>query len=260
MPRLIVVPARDVSQRAADVIAATLIDAAAARGVAHWATTGGSAAPGIYHALAETEHHVAGVPWHHVHTWWGDDRFVPVDHPDSNVKPLYEVLFGRGESDGGPVGMPIPAANLHPIPMAQALADGTGPAGAAGRYAVSLRSLVPVDDAGTPVLDLIVLGVGPDGHVLSVFPGSAVWDVPTITAAVPAPTHVQPHLERVTLHPRLIGAARAVLVVSAGESKAANLGRAWTGDDVRELPVRAARIPTATWVLDEAAAAELPRG
>ena len=260
MPRLVVVPTRSVSERAAALVAATLEAAVEERGIAHWATTGGSAAPGIYHALTEGDHHLAGVPWDRVHTWWGDDRFVPFDHPESNVKPLYEVLFGMGEPDGGPMGAPIPAANLHPIPMARALADGTGPAGAAAAYASSLRSLVPLDDAGTPVLDLVVLGVGPDGHVLSVFPGSPVWDAEDITAAVPAPTHVEPHIERVTIHPRLIAAARAVLVVSAGESKAANLARAWTGDDVRELPVRAARIPTATWVLDEAAAAGLPRG
>ncbi len=77
---------------------------------------------------------------------------------------------------------------------------------------------------------------------------------------VPAPMHVEPHVERVTMHPRLLAAAREVLVVTTGASKAANLGRAWTGDDVRALPVRAARLPTAVWLLDAAAAADLPAG
>ena len=81
-----------------------------------------------------------------------------------------------------------------------------------------------------------------------------------MVCAVPAPTHIEPHVPRVTMHPRLVAAARAVLVVAAGGSKAANLGRGSTRDDVRELPVRAARIATAIWFLDEAAAAELPRG
>lgn len=259
MPKLEVVATDAVPERAARIIASTLADAVAARGVAHWATTGGSTAPGIYLALAGDEL-VEQVPWGRVHTWWGDDRYVPFDHPQSNVKPLYEVLFGMGEPDGGPVGAPIPAENLHPIPMPHALADGSGPEGAAGAYAEQLRSHVPLDAAGTPVLDLLVLGVGADGHVLSVFPGSPVWDAGEIAVAVPAPTHIEPHIERVTLHPRVITTARSVLVVSTGASKAPNLGRAWTGDDVRELPVRAARISTATWVLDEAAAAELPRG
>jgi 6-phosphogluconolactonase len=106
----------------------------------------------------------------------------------------------------------------------------------------------------------MILGVGPDGHILSVFPGSAVWDQAETVCAVPAPTHIEPHVARVTMHPRLVAAARAVLVIAAGGSKAANLGRAWTGDDVRELPVRAARLGTATWFLDEAAAAEIPAG
>jgi 6-phosphogluconolactonase len=118
---------------------------------------------------------------------------------------------------------------------------------------------MPADAPGTPVFDLVVVGVGPDGHVLSVFPGSAVWDSAATCVAVPAPTHIEPHVARVTLHPRALAAARSVLVVAAGASKAANLGRAWTGDDVRELPVRAARLGTATWILDEAAAAQLPR-
>ena len=75
---------------------------------------------------------------------------------------------------------------------------------------------------------------------------------------MPAPTHVGPHVERVTLHPRLIAAARCVLVVTTGAAKADNLRLAWAGDDVRELPLRAARLATATWILDEAAAAGLP--
>ena len=79
--------------------------------------------------------------------------------------------------------------------------------------------------------------------MLSVFPGSAVWDDAALVVPVPAPTHVEPHVARVTMHPRLLAAAREVLVVTTGASKAANLGRAWSGDDVRELPVRATRLP-----------------
>ena len=86
---------------------------------------------------------------------------------------------------------------------------------------------------------------------------SAVWDVPELCVAVPAPTHVEPHVERVTMHPRVLAAARAVLVLAAGTSKADVLGRALAGGNVRELPVRATMTPNATWLLDEAAAARL---
>jgi 6-phosphogluconolactonase len=235
----------DVAAAAADEIARVLRDAIRERGVAHWSTTGGSAAPPIYrylgaHPLRES------LDWGRVQVWWGDDRFVPADHPLSNVLPI--------------AAMPIPAANQHPIPTDAAIALGEGPAWAADQYAAHLAALVPADADGTPTLDLVVLGVGPDGHILSVFPGSALWDAPELVLAVAAPTHVEPHVARVTMHPRLLAAAREVLVVATGASKAANLGRAWSGDDVRALPVRATRLPNAVWLLDEAAAAEIPTG
>jgi 6-phosphogluconolactonase len=252
-PRLLVLPtAADVEAAAAEEVARALAEAVADRGVAHWATTGGSMAPGLYRHLATAPLRDA-VPWDRVQTWWGDDRFVPQDHPLSNVRSLHEVLApaltGR-----------LPEARLHPVPVEPAIAVGADARWAAARYAEELLAAGPPPDAaGAPVLDLVILGVGPDGHVLSVFPGSAVWDEPALCVAVPAPTHVEPHVERVTLHPRVLGAARRVLVVAAGAPKAGVLDRAWTGHDVRELPVRAARRRTATWILDEAAAAGLPR-
>jgi 6-phosphogluconolactonase len=259
----------EVATAAAEEIARVLAEAIAERGVAHISTTGGSAAPPIYVALG-TPPLRDTVDWSRVHIWWGDDRFVPTDHPASNVQPLEQVFLATGGDEGMAgvlnadagvhgAGVVMPADNIHEIPVAAAIAHGTGTAGAAAAYATTLRALVPHGADELPEFDLIVLGVGPDGHILSVFPGSAVWDSPDLVTGVPAPTHIEPHIERVTIHPRLLGSARHVLVVTTGASKAASLGRAWSGDDVRELPVRAARIATATWILDEAAATELPR-
>lgn len=260
-----------VADAAAGEIARLLAAAIAERGVAHWATTGGSAAPGIYRALRVSPLRDT-VAWERVHVWWGDDRFVPADHPLSNVLPLNQILLDSGGDETGSgatssdvraagAGVRMPNANLHPVPAAAAIAHGGGPAGAAGQYAEALRTDGPAPDAsGVPVLDVVVLGVGPDGHIMSVFPGSAVWDDPGLCAGVPAPTHVEPHVPRVTMHPRVLAAARRLLVVSTGASKADVLARAWTGEDARELPLRAARTGNATWLLDEAAAAGLPRG
>ena len=256
LPTLRVVPTDRVASVAGEVIADALADAVAARGVAHWATTGGSTARGLYEALLALP--AGRVPWDRVHVWWGDDRFVPYDHAESNVLPFDTILLGVMQAEGGPLGAPIPGDHVHRWPIPQAIASGGGAAGAAAGYADQLRGLAPLDDAGTPVLDLVVLGAGPDGHVLSVFPGSPVWDSPEVTAPVPAPDHVEPHLERVTLHPRLIAASRAVLVVTTGAAKADKVRLAWAGDDARERPLRAARLATATWVVDEAAAAGLP--
>jgi 6-phosphogluconolactonase len=237
-------------------IARALAAAIAERGVAHWATTGGSAAPGMYRALRAPGVRNA-VDWSRVHVWWGDDRFVPPDDPLSNVLP-YRMLFEAGDADGD--GIVIPPAQVHPVPVEATLAARGGPAEAAAAYARQLAVLAPSGTDGLPILDLLVLGVGPDGHVLSVFPRSAAWDAAASVVAIPAPTHIEPHVPRVTLNPRAISTARRVLVVAGGASKAASLGRAWTSDDARELPVRAARVPSATWLLDGAAAAELPQG
>ena len=258
-----------VAGAAAAELARLLADAIAERGVAHWATTGGSAAPGIYRGLRVPPLRDL-VAWDRVHVWWGDDRLVPADHPLSNVLPLEQILLDSGgdetgsgatssDVDAAGAGVRIPAANLHPVPAAAAIAHDGGGAWAAERYAEALRASGPAADAaGTPMFDVVVVGVGPDGHILSVFPGSAVWDDPGLCVAVPAPAHVEPHVPRVTMHPRVLAAARRVLVVSAGTSKTDVLSRAWTGDDVRELPVRAARAANAAWLLDEAAAAGLP--
>jgi 6-phosphogluconolactonase len=268
-PRVQVLPtADDVAEAAAQEIARVLADAIQHRGVAHWATTGGSVAPPVYRLLRASPLREA-VDWERVHVWWGDDRFVPFDHPNSNVQPLEQILLETGGDEGVSgtgnadiawrgLGVRIPADNLHRVPSPAAIARGTGAGGAAEAYARDLAALAPAGPDGLPALDLIVLGVGPDGHILSVFPAGAVWDAPDLVVAVPAPTHVEPHVERVTMHPRVLRAAGEVLVVTTGASKAGSLGRAWAGDDVRELPVRAARLPNAVWLLDAEAAAELP--
>jgi 6-phosphogluconolactonase len=259
LPVVRVLPTADaVAEAAAEEIVAALATAIAERGVAHWSTTGGSAAPGIYRHLRVPPLRDL-VDWSRVHVWWGDDRFVPADDPLSNVLPLEELLLAA-DGDGGDLGgVRIPTANLHPVPVAAAMAAGEGPAGAAAAYETSLLLEGPGRNGdGVPVFDVLILGVGPDGHVLSVFPGSAAWDEGSLVVAVPAPVHVEPHVERVTMHPDVVAAARSVLVVSNGASKAAVLERAWGGDDARELPVRMTMATNSTWILDDAAAAELP--
>jgi 6-phosphogluconolactonase len=263
LPALRVVPRpEDVSTEAAAVIVERLSAAIRERGVAHWCTTGGSSAPGIYRALLEPALRDA-LDWTRVHTWWGDDRFVPVGDDLSNVTPFERVLRAPEQ------GLAIPAANVHPVPVAAIQAAGGGPEEAAGAYEAELLKSGPFDGATSsgepaermrdiPVFDLIILGVGPDGHILSLFPGSAVFDAATWVSAVPAPTHVEPHVPRVTIHPRLVSAARAVLVVTAGAGKKDVLAAAWSGGDPRALSLRVTLAPNATWLLDEAAAAGLP--
>jgi 6-phosphogluconolactonase len=241
---------REVARR----IAAAARRAVGARGRADVATTGGSTPAGIYRALAGAPFDDE-TPWDRLHVWFGDDRFVPRTHRDSNVGPVDAVLHG---GDGGR-GSPLPAANVHPWPVEATLEAGGDAAVCAVAYAVEMRRAVPADAAGRPVFDAIVVGVGPDGHVLSVFPGSAAFDAAGWTAAVPAPTHIGPHVERVTCTPLVLAATPVLLAVAHGRSKAEAVARILAGPrDVRALPGQLARRAGATWLLDEAAAADLP--
>ena len=186
----IVADADAASAVAAELTAAWLTEAVAARGRADWATTGGSTPIGMYRVLMQPPT-LDGVPWADIHVWWGDDRFVHRDHPLSNVKPLDDILLGIGRTEegtaGGAVEVPLPAGNLHPFPTGEAIGRGLGADWCAAQLAATLRSDGPPAVDGWPVFDLVMLGMGGDGHVLSVFPGSAALASAELCLAVPAP-------------------------------------------------------------------------
>jgi 6-phosphogluconolactonase/glucosamine-6-phosphate isomerase/deaminase len=241
------------------------------RGEAHWATTGGSTPAGIYQHLVSPALRTE-LDWRRVNLWWTDERLVPPDHRLSNAKIAYDVLFNAaalsGESGTGSEwqdaagrapGLPIAADRTHAIPTSEAIAGSHDQGWAAARYAEELKADGPeTNDDGWPVFDLILLGIGPDGHIMSVFPDSAAFDDDAWVVGVPAPTHVEPHVARVTLNPAIASAAHEILVVSHGASKAAILGDVLRGErDPRRLPAQLARREGATWILDRAAAARL---
>jgi 6-phosphogluconolactonase len=116
------------------------------------------------------------------------------------------------------------------------------------------------DTDGWPVFDLMFVGIGGDGHLLSVFPGSEAFDSDRLALAIPAPTHIEPHVARVTMNPATVQVAGRVLAVVLGASKADIVGRLFREPpDPRLLPAQLAIRDGATWILDEAAAAQLPR-
>jgi 6-phosphogluconolactonase len=252
-PQIIAVPdAEATGPAAAEVIVDVLARAAAARGRADFVTTGGSTPVAIYRALAADPLR-ARMPWSQVHVWWGDERFVPREHELSNVKPLDDVLLRDGAA-------PLPRTGIHPFPVARTLAAGEDEAWCAAELAGELQASGIPTDEGWPVFDLVLLGVGPDGHILSVFPGSPAFRSGSWSLAIPAPSHVEPHVPRVTLNPAIVSVARSVLVVAHGEAKAAVVRDILTGPlDPERLPAQLARHDRATWILDEAAAAGLGR-
>jgi 6-phosphogluconolactonase len=251
-PEILVLPDADAAEIvAAERIAAALGVATADGHEAHWATTGGSTPAGIYRALREPPLRDR-VAWERVQLWLGDDRFVARHDPLCNVRIADEILLSMG-------GVPIPDDHVHPVPTDEAVAAGLGADWAAARYGEAVATLVPPAPDGWPAFDLVVVGVGPDGHLLSVFPGSAALDSRAIAIAIPAPTHIEPKVERVTLNPTILDDARVLLAVVTGGAKAPVIAQVFGPlEDQRRWPAQRARRAGATWILDAAAAAQLP--
>lgn len=258
--RLVVLDdAEAVAEAAADLLVGWVSEAVAARGEAHVALTGGSGVVALYKAMRSPER-MAAAPWGSVHLWFGDDRFVPLDHPESNGGIALALLLGSGLAQTEEsTSFPVPAEQVHFVPVAEAMAAGGGPEGAAARYLSEIEAVVSFRSEGLPVYDVILLGVGPDGHTLSLFPGSAALapDAPLVMG-IPAPTHVEPHVERVTLTPRLLEVADRVLVMVSGSAKAGIVAQVLEGErDPSRWPAQLAVRPNATWLVDRDAGQQL---
>jgi 6-phosphogluconolactonase len=223
---------------AAERITECLTGAIQTRGQAVLVLSGGSTPRLTYERLSEPAL-ASRVPWACVHVLWGDERCVPPDHADSNYRMAREMWLDR---------VPVPPANVHRIHGED------DPAAAASAYEAILRDLVRT--AGPP--DLVLLGLGEDGHTGSLFPGGAAarertrWVVPEYAAATAR--------WRVTLTPVVINTAAEVLFLVSGALKAGILERVLQGPHrPDELPVQtiAPVRGRVRWLVDRAAAAEL---
>jgi 6-phosphogluconolactonase len=186
----------------------------------------------------------ADVPWDRVDWFWGDERCVPPDDPRSNVRLAREsLLVPRG----------IAAERIHPPP-----AEVGDAARIASSYATTLEQVLGVP----PVFDLVLLGIGKNGHVASLMPGCAALDAIAAVAAVREDeVSEEPRVARATITPSVIAAARHIVVAVAGDEKAAVVAAALRGpDDPARVPAQLVRPSSrVTWVVDRAAAAELLR-
>ncbi|MDX5332668.1 MAG: 6-phosphogluconolactonase [Gammaproteobacteria bacterium] len=230
--------AEALSRAAAGYVLAAAQSAIATRGVFHLALAGGSTPRRLYQLLAATP--ADRVDWPHWQIWFGDERCVPPDHADSNYRMAREALLDH---------VAIPAAQIHPM-----VHHPDDPAADARAYAGQLtRDLITA--AGVPVLDLVLLGMGDDGHTASLFPGTdilAVDDRPVAAVAAPGKGW------RISLTYPVLERARERLFLVAGAAKAPVLAQV-LADPQAAAPYPVARLAAGggRWLLDRAAAQAL---
>ena len=225
---------------------------ALARHVAEWMTTaalaatgdfrvslsGGSTPKALYGLLASDEFR-GRFPWSRVSWYWGDERFVPYDHPDSNYRMTREAMLAKA---------PVPRKNIHPIPT-----DGS-PEDAALRYERTLQEAYGATtlDPARPLFDITLLGLGTDGHTASLLPGEAVLNERRRWVA--AVSHGRPEV-RITMTYPVIDSSRRAAFLVAGRDKAAIFHTIRAGDS--ELPAARVRpVGELFWFVDRAAAGE----
>jgi 6-phosphogluconolactonase len=231
----VVADAEAAARTCAERVAAAIDAARRERGIAHVALAGGSTPARTYELLAG----LVG-DWHDVHLWFGDERCVPLDAPDSNHRLLADTLLARLPADVTP---PVVHAVAH-------AGDGDPPAAAAG-YERELRAALR--GGPDPVLDLALLGLGEDGHTASLFPDDPVLEerkrlVVAVRGSKPPP-------DRVTFTLPLLRAARALVLLTAGASKA-DAVRATLGEPSPHTPASLLGVgATVELIADRAAAA-----
>jgi 6-phosphogluconolactonase len=235
------------AQAAADLFVTVTTEAVAARGRADVVLTGGSS-PQAMHRLLATPDYAAKVPWPLVHIWFTDERAVPPDDPRSNYGAARDALLAH---------VPIPETNVHrmvgelPIDVA------------AVRYVEELTRNFALETGALPRFDLLWLGLGPDGHVCSLFPGDPQVDMlDQLVVGVQHSTGPEPYVDRISLTLASVNGAALIVFLINGASKAAIAARA-----LEEQPASIDdRLPSQRvtptegqmlWMLDMAAAGDL---
>ncbi|QKW49301.1 6-phosphogluconolactonase [Streptomyces buecherae] len=258
-PQVVVHRDKELMARAAAARLITrVVDAQAARGSASVVLTGGRNGNGLLAALAESPARDA-IDWSRLDLWWGDERFLPEGDPERNVTQAHQALLDA---------VPLDPARVHPMPASNGTYTGDAD-GAAAAYAAELATAAARETAsppagaggrGVPAFDVLLLGVGPDTHVASLFPElPAVRETErTVVGVHGAP---KPPPTRISLTLPAIRAAREVWLLAAGGDKAGAVAIALSGAGEVQAPAAGARGQSRTlWLLDQSAAAELPRG
>jgi 6-phosphogluconolactonase len=225
-----------VARRAADHIERALARASEQRGVAHLALSGGTT-PGATYELLGGEAAALG----EVELWFADERCVPPEDEQSNYLLADRTLIAPAA---------LPPERVH------RMAGELGPERGAADYAEELKARLG-GEGTLPVLDLIVLGIGPDGHVASLFPGAPTLDAGEEAIALGISDSPKPPPERITLSLAVLRAARGCLLLATGASKA-DAVNAMLGEPTRHVPASLLARERLTVIVDDAAAPDPP--
>jgi len=227
----------ELASGAADLFAGTVKQAAAKRGMARIALSGGSTPKAMYDALAVSSAE-SGIPWDKVQVFFSDERFVAPESDESNYHLAQVHLLSK---------VPIPDRFVHRVATVDVSA-----AESAGMYEEGIRRVFEVGLDETPAFDLVFLGLGPDGHTASLFPGTeALGEMERLVVS-----NYVPQLEswRITFTYRLINAAAEVAFLVQGQKKAGRVAQVLRGD--ADLPASGVRSSRVLWLLDRGAASE----
>ena len=238
----------DLAMHAADRITRAVQIAIRERGRAMLALAGGSTPEKTYSLLAQPSRR-SRIDWAHTYLFFGDERFVRQDDPSSNFAMVQRTLLA-----------PVPVPAGHAFAVATQLKTA---AAAAGEYAATLANAFGIDESHDPPrFDVVILGLGEDGHTASLFPGAASLSVADRWVVASPPGTLPPRVERITLTFPVLKAAREILFLVSGENKAEALRDVLEGQHDREKRPAAGvrpRYGTLTWLVDEAAASRLKR-
>ncbi|MFT4110180.1 6-phosphogluconolactonase [Propionicimonas sp.] len=226
--------ADELGRSAAVRLLATLIDLQGNDRVAQVCLTGGRIAHAVYATLGSLVEG-SGLDPSRLELWWGDERFLPTDDPERNAGPTLALLAGH---------FPLDPARTHPMPSADGVIDADASAATYGK------------ELGDTRFDLCLLGMGPDGHVASIFPNHPSSE-PTTQSVIGVSDAPKPPPERISLTISTINQSREVWFLVSGTEKSNALARALAGDT--SLPAgRVAGRDRTLWLVDRSAASELP--
>jgi len=203
--------------------------------------TGGSTPRRLYELLSAPPYRER-IPWHLAHWFITDERFVPLDDPLSNMGQAERILL-KGRA---------PADHIHPMPTNEASPDA-----AALRYERELRAFYGTEQIDTtrPLFDLVLVGVGADGHTASLFPGASAIDPDRWVIGI-AEAGLAPFVPRVTLTFSALASCRQMVFLVSGPDKRAAFARVQRGDDLPASRARSSALTT--WLVDRAAAGDMP--